>query len=102
MPIYHKKINGRKVWHVRVAYKGLATTRICATKAEAGNAERELAQELRRRAAQTAQTGLDPATMKGLFEVYVADLEARGKSRGTVGRAACTAIAVQTVLPALL
>ena len=87
---------------MRVAYKGLAATRICATKGEAGDAERALAQELRRRVAHAAQTGLDPATVKGLFEAYVADLEARGKSAGTVSRAAVTALAVQSVLPALL
>ncbi len=44
MPIYHRTLNGRKVWHVRVSYKGRAMTRVCATKSEAGDVERALAQ----------------------------------------------------------
>ena len=43
-----------------------------------------------------------PGDGEGLFEAYVADLEARGKSAETVGRAAQTALAVQPVLPELL
>jgi len=102
MPIYHRVINGRKVWWVRVVHKGLNASRVCATKLEAQGAEAELRLALKRKAAQGEQTGLDPATVKGLFEAYVADLEARGKSPESVGRAAQTALAVQTVLPTLL
>lgn len=102
MPIYHKKINGRKVWWVRVVHKGLNGSRICATKPEARDVEHELLVELKGKTAAIEQTGVAPATVKGLFEAYVADLEARGKGPETVGRAVQTALAMQTVLPELL
>jgi hypothetical protein len=40
--------------------------------------------------------------VKQLIEVYVADLEARGKGPDSIGRAAQTAIAVEAALPMLL
>ena len=88
MPIYHKKINGRKVWWVRVVYRGLNASRVCATRETAKDAESELREALRRKVDQAEQVGLAPATVKQLFEAYVADLEARGKSPESIGRAA--------------
>ena len=85
MPIYRKKINGRLVWRVRVVHKGLNASRICATKPEAREVEPVLLVELKRKAAAAEQSGLAPATVKGLFEAYVADLEARGKGPDTIG-----------------
>jgi hypothetical protein len=35
MAIYHRKVNGRKVWWVRVNHKGLNASPICATKEDA-------------------------------------------------------------------
>jgi hypothetical protein len=102
MPIYHKEINGRKVWWVRVVYRGLNASRICATKEAAKDAESELREALRRKADQVEQVGLAPATVKQLFEAYVGDLEARGKGPETIGRAAQTATIVEAVCPELL
>jgi integrase len=102
MPIYRKKINGRLVWWVRVVHKGLNASRVCASKPEAREVEPVLLVDLKRKAVAAEQNGLAPATVKGLFEAYVADLEARGKGPETVGRAAQTALSVQAVLPELL
>jgi len=101
MAIYHRKVNGRKVWWVRVNHKGLNASRVCATKEDAKLAESDLLQGLKRRAGEAEQHGRVPATVKALFEVYVADLEARGKGPDTVGRAAQTALSVERALPEL-
>src|SRR5690349_5959358 len=100
MPIYRKKINGRKVYWTRVSYKGLHTTRVCATREAAKDAEAELRDVLRKKAEQAEQAGQQPATVKALFEAYVSDLEARGKGPDTIGRAIVAATAVERVLPA--
>ena len=42
MAIYRKRINGRKVWWVRVNYRGLNASRICESKEVAKDAETEL------------------------------------------------------------
>src|SRR5262245_61265818 len=103
MPIYHRTVNGRRVWWARVAHKGRTATRICPTTQPAPDVEAALVLEIRRQAARAAERGgLEPATMRQLFELYVAALEARGKSPDTIGRAAQTALAVEAVLPALL
>ena len=78
MAIYHKRINGRKVWWVRVNYRGLNASRVCDSKEVAKDAESTLREGLRRKVEHTEQTGLQPATVKALFEHYVADLAARG------------------------
>jgi hypothetical protein len=102
MAIYRKRINGRKVWWVRVNYRGLNASRVCESKEVAKDAESTLRESLRRKVEHTEQTGLQPATVKALFEHYVADLAARGKGPETVGRAAQTATAFEAVLPTLL
>jgi integrase len=102
MAIYQKKINGRKVWWVRVNHKGLNASRVCETKEAAKLAEAALLQRLTQRAGEAEQHGQTPATVKALFEAYVADLEARGKGSDTIGRAAQTALAVERACPELL
>jgi hypothetical protein len=102
MVIYRKRINGRKVWWVRVNYRRLNASRVCESSEAAKNVEAELREGLRRKVEHTDRAGLQPATLKALFEGYVADLEARGKGPDTVGRAAQTAKAFEAVLPALL
>jgi hypothetical protein len=85
-------INGSsKVCLARVAYKGRRRAKVCRTKDEARHAEGELLRDLKAEAAREEQEGARPATVKMLFEFYVADLEARGKSRDTIGRAAARA-----------
>jgi hypothetical protein len=85
MAIYHRKVNGRKVWWVRVNHKGLNASPVCDAKEAAKLAESDLLQGLKRRAEEAEQHGQTPATIKALFEVYGADLEARGKGSDTVG-----------------
>ena len=102
MAIYHRKVNGRKVWWARVNHKGLNASRVCASKDAAKLAESELLQTLKRRVGETEQHGQMPATVKALFDAYVADLEARGKGPETIGRAAQTALAVERTVPELL
>ena len=51
--IYHRRINGREVWWVRVNYRGLSASRVCDSKEVAKDAESALREGLRR-AAQTA------------------------------------------------
>jgi len=66
----------------RAIRQGVNTaSRICATKDDAKAAHDQLGQDLRRRARQAEESGigLAPATVRQLFEAYVADLEARGK-----------------------
>jgi integrase len=102
MPIYRKKINGRKVYWVRVNYKRLNGSRICETRESAQDAEAELRVALKKKAGEVETAGLRPATMKQLFEAYVADLEARGKGSDTITRAAQTATVLEALLPELL
>jgi len=102
MAIYRKRINGRKVWWVRVNYRRLNASRVCESSEVAKDAEAELRAALRRRAEQTEQGGLRPATLKALFESYVEDLVNRGKGEETVTRAAQTAHVVEALMPELL
>jgi integrase len=102
MPIYRRRINGRKVYWVRVNYKSLNKSRICETREAARDAEAELRTMLKKKVDEVEAVGQQPATMKALFEAYVADLEARGKGPDSVGRAAQTATAFEAVLPEFL
>jgi integrase len=74
-----------------------APTRACARQAEATLLQRLQAQDV-----DAQRLAITPATMKALFESYVADLEARGKGTETSGRAAQTARVVEQVMPDLL
>jgi integrase len=103
MSVKRITINGtQKVWMARISYHGQRRARVCQTKEEARQAERELAAECRQRAAQTEREGVAPATMRHLCEYYVLDLERRGKGPDTIGRAVVTAKAIEAVVPALL
>jgi integrase len=102
MSVRQIKVHGRKVWQARVAFQGLRKSAIRASKEEARQVEADLLRELKEQAGQAEQEGQRPATLRALFEAYVADLEARGKGAETVGRAAQTATAFEAVLPQLL
>jgi integrase len=103
MAIRHTIINGsQKVWLARVAYQGRRRAKVCRTKEEARHAEGELLRDLKAEAAKEDQEGARPATLRKLFEFYVADLEARGKGTDTIGRAVSTAKAVEALAPELL
>ena len=102
MPIYHRKINGRKVWWVRITHKGLNASRVCQTKEAAKAAHDELRQGLRGKAERAEVSGAAPANMKALFELYAADMQARGKDDDSGSRVEYTARAVEDVMPELL
>ena len=102
MAIRHIRLNGRKVWQARVAYRGLRTSTIRPTKQAARDAEAELLQALKVRAGQAEKAGGRPATLRQLFEFYAADLEARGRGVDSIGRAVETARAVERLMPNLL
>lgn len=102
MSLRRVKVNGRKVWQARVAYKGLRKSAIRPSKEEARDAEAELLRELKEQAGQAEQAGNAPATLRKLFEFYVEDLESRGKGSDTIGRATETAHAVERLMPELL
>ncbi|PYN83024.1 MAG: hypothetical protein DMD96_03885 [Candidatus Rokuibacteriota bacterium] len=94
--------SSQKVWMARVAYKGLRRAKVCKTKQEARDVEAELLRALKAEALQTQQATAAPATIKHLCELYVLDLEARGRAADSIGRAVTTAKAIEAVSPALL
>jgi integrase len=96
------RLGKRKAWQARVAFRGLRSSAVRATKAEAREAEAALLQELRRRAGDWTAAGRVPATMRALFEAYTQDLENRGKSEDTVARASQTATVIERLVPDLL
>jgi integrase len=103
MSVRRTTINGtQKVWMARISYRGHRRARVCQTKEEARQAERELAAECRKQAEQEERAGATPATVKQLCEYYVLDLERRGKGADTVARAVTTAKAIEAVAPTLL
>jgi integrase len=102
MAVRQVVVHGRKVWQARVAVGDLRRSRVCASKVEAKEAEAALIHDLKGQAARAEQEGRGPATIRGLFEFYVDDLEKRSKSPDTVYRASQTARVVEAVLPGLL
>ena len=61
MSVRQVKVNGRKVWQARVAYKGLRKSTIRASKDEARQAESDLLRDLREKSGQSEQTASGPA-----------------------------------------
>jgi len=96
------RVGKRKVWQARVAFRSLRRSTLRATKGEAREAEAGLLQDLRRRAGELTAVGRVPATLRALFEAYTQDLENRGKSEETVGRASQTATVIERLVPDLL
>jgi hypothetical protein len=101
MSVRQVKVHGRKVWQARVAFQGLRSSRVCASRDAAKLAQAEL-QDLKRRAGQAEQAGLAPATLRQLFDAYAQDLEARGKGEDTIARALQTCAVLKRLLPELL
>ena len=102
MALRRIKVNGRRVWQARVAYRGLRKAAFRPSKEAARDAEAELLQELKAKAASQDQVDQAPATHRQLFEYYLEDLEARGKGADTVGRAAETQHVIKRLMPELL
>jgi integrase len=102
MAVRKVKVHGEWRWQARSAYHGLRKSKLCANKEEAKSVEATLFAELKAKAENADVKGKAPATMKGLFEYYVEDLEARSKSPDTIYRAAQTARVVEAIMPDLL
>lgn len=102
MSVRQVKVHGRKVWQARVAFQGLRSSRVCASRDTAKLAQAELLQELKRRAGQAEQVGLAPATLRQLFDAYAQDLDDRGKGEETIARALQTSAVLEALLPELL
>lgn len=102
MSVRRIKNHGKWVWQARVAYHGLRAAAFRASKDEARDAESQLLQTLKAKAGQADQEGQAPATLRALFEFYVADLEARGKGADTLVRAIQTAHVIERLMPELL
>ena len=66
MAVKKIKVNGRRVWQARVAYRGLRKSTIRQTKDKARSAEAELLQELKAKVGQAEQQAEAPATMRRL------------------------------------
>src|SRR5262245_14062512 len=86
MSIRAIRVNGRKVWHARVAFKGLRKSTIRASKDEARHAESDLPRELRDKAGESEQAAAAPATLRKLLEFYAEDMQSRGKGEESVER----------------
>jgi hypothetical protein len=102
MSVRRIKNHGTWVWQARVACKGLRRAAFRGTKDEARDAEAELLRALKAEHGRAEQAAASPATLKQLFEFYVADLEARGKAPDSVIRAAQTAAVLERLMPELL
>lgn len=102
MSIRRIKVNGRKVWQARVAYRGHRKSAIRDSKPAARDAEADLLKALQAELAQAEAEGAAPATLKALLELYAEDMEHRGKGEASVARVEYTALAVERLCPELL
>jgi len=96
------KVNGRKVWQARVAYRGHRKSALRDSKQAARDAEADLLKALQAQAAQTEAQGTAPATLKALLEAYAEDMKHRGKGEASVARVEYTALAIERLCPELL
>jgi len=117
MSVRRIRVNGRKVYQARVAFKGARASSIVhvdpekgdkiqgrplLTRDEARQAEAVLLQRLKADATQAAAEDAKPGTLRQLLEYYAEGLEARGKGTDTIGRAIETAHVVELLTPELL
>lgn len=102
MAVKKVRVHGNVRWRARVVFRGLQKVAYCPTKEAAKRREVEFYQDLRKDAEQADQTGHQPATLRTLLDLYVADLEFRQKPSETVGRARDTLKTIGRVLPELV
>ena len=102
MAVKKIRVHGNVRWRARVVFRGTQKVAYCPTKDAAKAAEVEFYQALREEAEQAERAGQQPATLRALLDLYVADLEFRRKPSETVGRARDTAKTIARVLPELL
>ncbi len=91
MSVRRIKVRGKWKYQARVGFHGRRTSALADTREQARELDGELLRRLKSEAAQSAADANAPATLRTLFELYVEDLEARGKGPDTIGRAAQTA-----------
>src|SRR5262245_45523458 len=97
--IRHIKVNGRRVWQARVAWQGERRSRLCDSYEAARQAKVDMLADMQQEAAKAEAEAQQPATLRQLFEFYVADLEARGKRSDSIARAASTWGVLERLLP---
>src|SRR5439155_15480627 len=102
MAVRRVRNHGKWVSMARVALAAHRRAAFKATREEARDAEADLRRALKAEAAQDAAQAARPATLRQLFDFYAADLEARGKSRDTIVRAAETRSVLARLCPELL
>ena len=85
-----------------MAFRGRRTSALCASRSEARQTEATLLQRLQTEDADARRIETGPATLKALFDGYVADLAARGKSAETIGRASQVKRAFEQTIPGCL
>ncbi len=117
MSVRRITVNGRKVYQARVAFmRSRASTivhldpekgeklkdRPLLTRDDARQAEAELLRRLKAQAAMVEAESSRPATLRDAFDLYKADLVARGKEEDTVGRAVETKRVIERLMPELL
>jgi hypothetical protein len=99
-----RRVKVRKHWRyqARVAYQGRRGSRISPTREAARQAEADLLQELTAAATTAAHADATPATLRALFEAYVATLTTRGKGGDSIACVVSTARVVERLLPTWL
>jgi integrase len=102
MSVRRIKNHGTWVWQTRVAYRGLRKAAFRPSKEAAREAEAQLLQELKAKAAAADQVDQAPATLRQLLDFYAEDLGARGRGEDSVERVVCTRRALEAVMPELL
>ena len=102
MAVRRIKNHGKWVWRARVAYRGRHRAAFVQTREQARDEEARLRAELKDEAERAERDGAAPATLRLLLELYVAELEARGKGTETVLRASSTLKALERLCPDLL
>jgi len=102
MSVRRVDIRGCSRWQVRVSYQGRRISRLAPSRQRGIEIEAELVQRLREDAARAEYEGAGAATVRQLAELYLADLEARGKGKDTIVRARTAVNALGVLLPEIL
>jgi integrase len=102
MSLRQIKVNGRKVWQARIAFKHLRKSAIRESREEARQLEGQLLRDLQERVRSAESDAAAPATLRALLDAYAEDLVDRGKGDESVGRVEYTARAIEALMPELL
>ena len=102
MAVKRVRNHGQWRWRARVHVHGQRKVGYYATKDEARQAEGAFYRDLKHQAEGEQRADAAPATVKQHCELYVFDLERRGKAKDSIDRASTTAKAIAAHAPALL